>query len=66
MSRRKQSKFIKSIIGLIVAACIVGGGYLGSEVLQNQENTVTAEKTVNNIGFTVAMHDRKGKRPDKM
>ena len=48
MSRRKQSKFIKSIIGLIVAACIVGGGYLGSEVLQNQENTVTAEKTVNN------------------
>ena len=48
MSRRKQSKFIKSIIGLIVAACIVGGSYLGSEVLQNQENTVTAEKTVNN------------------
>lgn len=48
MSRRKQSKFIKSIIGLIVAACIVGGSYLGSEVFQNQENTVTAEKTVNN------------------
>ena len=24
------------------------------------------KKTVNNIGFTVAMHDRKGKRPDKM
>ena len=48
MSRRKQSKFIKSIIGLIVAACIVGGSYLGSEVLQNQENAVTAEKTVNN------------------
>lgn len=24
------------------------------------------KKTVNNIGFAVAMHDRKGKRPDKM
>ena len=24
------------------------------------------KKTVNNIGFTEAMHDRKGKRPDKM
>ena len=24
------------------------------------------KKTVNNIGFTAAMHDRKGKRPDKM
>lgn len=47
--RRKQSKFLKSIIGFIVVACIAGGGYLGADVLQNQENTASGEKATSSI-----------------
>ena len=47
--RRKQSKLLKSIIGFIVVACIVGGGYLGADVLQNQENTASGEKITSSI-----------------
>ena len=48
MSRRtKQSKLLKSIIGFIVVACIAGGGYLGADIFQNEENIAKTQETSN-------------------
>ena len=47
MSRRtKQSKLLKSIIGFIVVACIAGGGYLGADIFQNEENIAKTQETI--------------------
>lgn len=51
--RSKQSKFWKSIVGLIILACVAGGGYYATDMQQeNKQNTKQEKSTISSVPLT--------------